>query len=405
MPPDDPDARNLPAARPPASPVSTAARAQLECIAGPDKRKTFRLAPGATLIGRDESCDVALAETSISRQHSRIDRVGDGWVLKNLSSNGTRLNKKPVEEAPLANGDTISVGAKTRLRFVVETVAVSPGGRPQFRARTIAPTEKPEEEAPSKEEGEPKESLFKRRKKLFLALGGYLGALLIIMAVLLAMRDTGYHGPSGIPQLTPVDMVRVLAPLEVVDANGLKTEIRPQSLRIVDERAEGILAEGEAGNSAFIRKEEIRAGKAVVIRGIRSSLSRSPFPSSSTINKSAADQAIAQALDLYTKRGQSPANLFKAVRGFQAALAELRNPGYLPDTNADQVYRTALNELIDNVQKEYDKALLQEKIGHDQAAVDGYNRIIKMVTETENPVVKNVIRRMGEIRKRNPKLK
>lgn len=405
MPPDESDARNLPAARPSMSAAATAARAHLECVAGPDKGQTFRVAPSVTLLGRDESCDVALTETSISRQHARIDRSGEGWTIKNLSTNGTGVNKKPVDEAALSDGDTIHLGAKTRLRFVIETVAVSPTGRPQFRARISASAE-PEEETPEqKEEGAPEESLFRRRKKLFISLGAYLGALLILMAILLGSRDSGFGGKVGVPQLTPVDMVMVPSDLVVTAPNGLRTEVKAQMLRIVNETREGIVAEGGAGASVFIPADQLKSGKAVIIRGIRSSLTRSPFPPSHTINKGASDQAIAQGMDLYTKRGQSPSNLFNSVRRFQAALAALRSPGYLPDTKADQVYRTALNELVNKVQKEYDRAILEEKIGHDKAAIEIHNRIIKMVPDSQSPVFKNVVARMGEIYRRNPKLK
>ena len=119
--------------------VSTLARARLECIAGPQKGQTLRVAPSVTIIGRDPSCDIVLSETAISRQHCRIDRRADQWVLKNLSANGTLLNKKPVDEAALSDGDEIRLGAKTRLLFVVESVPLSSTGRPQFRRRTGAP--------------------------------------------------------------------------------------------------------------------------------------------------------------------------------------------------------------------------------------------------------------------------
>ena len=160
----NPDAgSNLPVPRPRSG--SAAARAHLESIAGPEKGQTFRVAPGTTLIGRDPSCDVALSESAVSRQHARIEHRGDQWTLRNLSPNGTRLNKKPIDEAVLSDGDVIRVGAKTRLRFLVETVAVSPTGRPQFRPRTM---EAQGEETGGEPEGkgEAKPPLFQRHKGL-----------------------------------------------------------------------------------------------------------------------------------------------------------------------------------------------------------------------------------------------
>ncbi|MCX5673458.1 MAG: FHA domain-containing protein, partial [Planctomycetota bacterium] len=180
MPPEKDNGKAPSLPRPVNPVVSTLARARLECIAGPEKGQTLRVAPNVTMMGRDPSCDVILSETAISRQHCRIDRRADQWVLKNLSANGTLLNKKPVDEAALPDGSEIRLGAKTRLRFVIESVPLSSTGRPQFRRRTGAPEEAAAEEGQPEEVPEGKPSLFKRRKSLFIGLGIYLGVMLIV---------------------------------------------------------------------------------------------------------------------------------------------------------------------------------------------------------------------------------
>ena len=44
-------------------------------------------------IGRDASCDLAIADMTVSRRHAQLERTEDGWLLTDLeSTNGTRVN-------------------------------------------------------------------------------------------------------------------------------------------------------------------------------------------------------------------------------------------------------------------------------------------------------------------------
>lgn len=43
----------------------------------------------SVIIGRDTTCDITVPDRRVSRQHARIDRVGDFFVLSDLSTNGT----------------------------------------------------------------------------------------------------------------------------------------------------------------------------------------------------------------------------------------------------------------------------------------------------------------------------
>ena len=84
------------------------------------KDKTFVLAEGNNIIGRDPTCQVWVDGAGISRQHARI-RV-DGAInrveLEDLNStNGTFVQHAPVGAAvTLANGDVIKIGS-VELRF------------------------------------------------------------------------------------------------------------------------------------------------------------------------------------------------------------------------------------------------------------------------------------------------
>ena len=63
------------------------------------------------VIGRAPDCDLLLQHESISRQHARISRDDEGWVLRDLGSkNGSRVNTFHVTDQLLRNGDRIDLG-------------------------------------------------------------------------------------------------------------------------------------------------------------------------------------------------------------------------------------------------------------------------------------------------------
>jgi adenylate cyclase len=70
------------------------------------------------VIGRAPDCDLLLQHESISRQHARISREDEGWVLRDLGSkNGSRVNTFHVTDQILRNGDRLDLGT---IRMYVE---------------------------------------------------------------------------------------------------------------------------------------------------------------------------------------------------------------------------------------------------------------------------------------------
>jgi hypothetical protein len=63
-------------------------------------------------IGRNDRCDLAIADVTVSRVHARLERTDDGWLLTDLgSTNGTRVNGWLVREhVPVTAGDLVSFG-------------------------------------------------------------------------------------------------------------------------------------------------------------------------------------------------------------------------------------------------------------------------------------------------------
>ncbi len=73
------------------------------------------------LIGRAEGCDLRLDDSSISRQHARIQRGAAGFEIVDLeSTNGILVNDIPVTAAVLQSGDRIRLGQRI-FRFLSDT--------------------------------------------------------------------------------------------------------------------------------------------------------------------------------------------------------------------------------------------------------------------------------------------
>ena len=71
-----------------------------------------------TLIGRSPECDVFLDDVTVSRKHATLAREGDRVTIEDQGSlNGTFVNRRRVESAPLQDGDEIQIG-KYRLTFL-----------------------------------------------------------------------------------------------------------------------------------------------------------------------------------------------------------------------------------------------------------------------------------------------
>lgn len=63
------------------------------------------------VIGRHPSCDVVVADETVSRRHAQLTFRDGGWILQDLhSTNGTRLNGQFVGRCRLRPGDHLGLG-------------------------------------------------------------------------------------------------------------------------------------------------------------------------------------------------------------------------------------------------------------------------------------------------------
>ncbi len=74
-------------------------------------RRTFRLASAVT-VGRDPACEIPLGSPTVSRRHATLAPDGEGWLVRDLGSgNGTFLDGRRVDEAPLPSGTAVRFGS------------------------------------------------------------------------------------------------------------------------------------------------------------------------------------------------------------------------------------------------------------------------------------------------------
>ena len=81
----------------------------------------FMLKVGQTSIGRDVTADIQIQDTGLSRVHFAIIWDGRNAAAKDLkSTNGTRIDGRPISEVAISNDTQIQAGSNT---FVYKVVA------------------------------------------------------------------------------------------------------------------------------------------------------------------------------------------------------------------------------------------------------------------------------------------
>ena len=80
--------------------------------------ESFRPSGERTRIGRSPDCDIFLDDVTVSRNHAiLVERDGQYVVEDQGSLNGTFVNRRRIDNAPLENGDELQIG-KYRLTFI-----------------------------------------------------------------------------------------------------------------------------------------------------------------------------------------------------------------------------------------------------------------------------------------------
>jgi Nif-specific regulatory protein len=99
---------------------------RLAAISGKHKGAVFALNEEPLVIGRETAAHLCLADASVSRRHSKIEKQESGFVITDLESlNGTFVNDVPVRTRLLEHGDRVRIGDSQFLFLMHEGEAVS----------------------------------------------------------------------------------------------------------------------------------------------------------------------------------------------------------------------------------------------------------------------------------------
>ena len=84
---------------------------RLAAISGKHKGAIFALSEEPLVIGRETAANLCIADASVSRRHSKVEKKDDGFVITDLESlNGTFVNDVPVKSRLLEHGDRVRIG-------------------------------------------------------------------------------------------------------------------------------------------------------------------------------------------------------------------------------------------------------------------------------------------------------
>src|SRR4030095_12567931 len=99
---------------------------RLAAIAGRLKGGIFNINDGGTIIGRETSAQLCIAESAVSRRHSLVEKRDDSYVINDLDSlNGTFVNDVPIKTGVLQHGDRVRIGESQFLLLLHEGDASS----------------------------------------------------------------------------------------------------------------------------------------------------------------------------------------------------------------------------------------------------------------------------------------
>ena len=80
--------------------------------------ESFKPTADRTRIGRSPDCEIFLDDVTVSRTHAVLVRDGGKFTVEDQGSlNGTFVNRKRIDSAPLSEGDELQIG-KYRMTFI-----------------------------------------------------------------------------------------------------------------------------------------------------------------------------------------------------------------------------------------------------------------------------------------------
>ncbi len=83
----------------------------LVVMEGSNAGEVYKMDKPVTVIGRDEKCDIVIWEEGVSRQHAKIERQNQNYMITDMeSTNGTFVNGVSTKQITIQEGDKIRMG-------------------------------------------------------------------------------------------------------------------------------------------------------------------------------------------------------------------------------------------------------------------------------------------------------
>ncbi|MFP4106883.1 MAG: FHA domain-containing protein [Phycisphaerae bacterium] len=360
--------------------------AELVVVAGPQEGERFLLGRSVMVIGRSADTDIQLREETASRRHMQFTLTHDGWVVENLSSNGTRINgKRYKKDRPvvLETGDTCGAGEQTELLFV------APGDDPDMAVR-----------AWRESQGLP--------------------------------PVVGVGGEEPAEPAPPPPLEESFTPKPTADPQEVRAQSRRKATTAADQIALAEAEREESGRKKLIIYGGILGASVVLFLGIglfaafqpdtaeKSSVFRGQPPRveedipemirqpiKRQVSSSLADDWLVKAQNMYENRNFRPNNLFRTVRNYKMHLAYLDAPE-LRDPEDHTEFRTAQSEYIDMVMKKYRAAWIHEQAQRWGEAEEGFQELLQECVPPDSnwdtpgyqALRKNIFRHSNFVRRR-----
>ena len=325
---------------------------ELVFVAGPQDGERVVVKSAVVIVGRTAEADVHIKEEHVSREQFRLSLTADGWVLENLSANGTWINEQKYKSAKkqilLDTGDVISIGAATRILYIapgdnieealihfragqISSQPVPPQAKAQATAaqQTPSPAAKAPKTAPLKVEPVTPEEQQKAKSNESKTAAAIKGAKLRKYAIFGAIYAMAIIG------------------LWLMLKNLRNESTPPPTL-------------------AHLTDEQI---KDVIVERVNIDVK----------NDHRAKLELDQAKVFYDRKDFGPANLYLAVKHFKL-YEGYSHSGFEVIKDYD-LYQNAMDELIKKVTQIYSDAWKLEQAGGYKSSAKMYEDLIKMLTE------------------------
>ena len=93
--------------------ASRPAAATLHVHDGPDAGRSFPLATGTSILGRDRSCDIRLSDPLVSKHHAKVNVTDMVEIIDDNSANGVQVSDEYVRRVIVRPTDQIRIGDTT----------------------------------------------------------------------------------------------------------------------------------------------------------------------------------------------------------------------------------------------------------------------------------------------------